>query len=449
MALSKTFRFGIVTAILLASVVASQAQDPCDSLDRRALIFSGGGLKGAFEAGAAYHLIVLRGCDFHDFAGISVGAINAAILAQASSFPDREASYAALALQAKYLVHLWESLKSSRDIVKSRKLAGLRFAMFGTENLNDFSPLRRLLVANVSTNKLAGGRPLRIGLTCFWDGTYQEVAAAHGDFSVPKSRFIDYLYASSVLPVIGRMPRFAPRDQEPDSHALLQFGDASLRHVIPVASYFVTCASSDCARAKPAHESLQQLFVIATSPYERGSDLLPVPHANYGRAGSELVTDGRKIMRRTIALMADTPFRTDLDFMLLANQWLEWQREIDSGSALRWGAESASNVTLAPAAAFPLESYNRPALGAETHSQPYRIGIVKPKEETADIADLLSFSSPMIRAQLLAGCLAANETMQSQFGLNSLSGACEDRFGNNPVKTAQSRGTNETPHPSF
>ena len=175
-------------------------------------------------------------------------------------------------------------------------------------------------------SKSTGGRPLRIGLTCFWDGTYQEVAAARGDFSVPKSRFLDYLYASSVLPVMGRMPRFASRDQKPDTHRVAQFGDASLRHVIPVASYFVVCSGSECSRAKPAHEPLQQLFVIATSPYVRGSDLLPVPHSNYGRADTELITDGRKIMRRAIALMADTPFRTDLDSMLLANRVARAQR---------------------------------------------------------------------------------------------------------------------------
>src|SRR5437762_8081329 len=90
---------------------------------------------------------------------------------------------------------------------------------------------------------------------------------------------LDYLYASSVLPVMGRMPRFASRDQKPDTHRVAQFGDASLRHVIPVASYFVVCSGSECSRAKPAHEPLQQLFVIATSPYVRGSDLLPVPRS--------------------------------------------------------------------------------------------------------------------------------------------------------------------------
>src|SRR5437764_9650407 len=127
MALSKTFRFGIVTAILLASVAVSRAQDPCESLDRRALVFSGGGIKGAFEAGAAYHLIVHRGCDFHDFAGVSVGALNAAILAQAAPSSDRLESLASLSERAEGMAWIWDSLRGGRDIVRPRKLGQVRF----------------------------------------------------------------------------------------------------------------------------------------------------------------------------------------------------------------------------------------------------------------------------------------------------------------------------------
>ncbi|HXZ80332.1 MAG TPA: patatin-like phospholipase family protein, partial [Terriglobales bacterium] len=72
----------LVTVVILLAV-ASHAQDPCANNEHRALILSGGGVKGAFEAGAIYHLVVLRGCDFQDFAGVSVGALNAAMLAQA------------------------------------------------------------------------------------------------------------------------------------------------------------------------------------------------------------------------------------------------------------------------------------------------------------------------------------------------------------------------------
>ena len=433
MALFKLFHFGTLVAVLLAELGACQGQNPCVGPDRRALIFSGGGIKGAFEAGAAYHLVVHRGCDFHDFAGVSVGAIDAAILAQAPGSDDRQTSHAALVLQSESLINVWESLKSPRDVVKSRKFAGLRFAILGTENLNDFTPLRRLLELNVSVDKLAAGRPVRLGVTSFHNGTYQEIAAAGGDFSIAKSRFVDYLYASSVVPVIGRMPRVALRDEEPNSRNTLQFADGSLRHVTPVASYFGAFASEGNGR-RPPHESLQQLFVIATSPYAYGSDLLPVPHSNYEHAGTKLITDGRKIMRRAIALMADTPFRSDLDFMFLANQLLQWRISHDSDSSQLMQLVSATSGTNA---AFPIESYNR--VGPEPTSRPYLIGLVKPQEETADLGDLLTFSPKMIRSQLLSGCLAADETMQSHFGMPAMADACFDRFGNAPIQIAASR----------
>jgi len=69
------FAIGWIT-VLLFCIPWANAQDPCHTADRRALILSGGGVKGAFEAGAVYHLVVLRGCDFQDFAGISVGALS-------------------------------------------------------------------------------------------------------------------------------------------------------------------------------------------------------------------------------------------------------------------------------------------------------------------------------------------------------------------------------------
>src|SRR4051794_13890555 len=69
-----------------------QTLDRCDPGKKRALVLSGGGLKGAFQAGVTYHLIVHRSCDFSEIAGVSVGSLNAVILAQAQRDDNPEKS---------------------------------------------------------------------------------------------------------------------------------------------------------------------------------------------------------------------------------------------------------------------------------------------------------------------------------------------------------------------
>jgi hypothetical protein len=255
---------------------------------------SGGGSKGAFETGAIYHLVVHRHCDFHEFSGASVGALNGAFLAQAAESTDTSESLASLTTQTEALVSLWQSVKDSGDIRKGRRLATLRFGLFGIENLNDFRPLMRLLHANISTEKLAKGRPVRVSVVSFWDGGYREVLARPLLSKRGGTTFLDYLYASSVPPVYGKLPRILDGSQADDPRLWPQFTDGSLRHITPVASYFKVCklqvpptngvapvaGERDCTSssgfAAPAHEPLQQLFVIVTSPYSHDSDLLPV-----------------------------------------------------------------------------------------------------------------------------------------------------------------------------
>jgi predicted acylesterase/phospholipase RssA len=80
---------GFLLAGTLASGGAATAQTPCQAGVPRALVLSGGGSKGAFEAGAMYHLIVHRGCDFVDIAGVSVGGLNASYVGAAPMGPTR------------------------------------------------------------------------------------------------------------------------------------------------------------------------------------------------------------------------------------------------------------------------------------------------------------------------------------------------------------------------
>jgi len=412
-------RFLVIPAVL-AIAIATNAQNPCVNGDYRALILSGGGLKGAFEAGAVYHLVVQRGCDFHDFAGISVGALNAAVLAQAPPSKDETESLANLAHRSEQLVGLWESFKGPRDILRHHRFGTVRTMAFGAEAINDFSPLRRVIEANVLLTDLAAGRPLRIGVTLFRDSRYHEIEFKGTSSTVPRARFLEYLYASAVLPVVARMPRIPDRDEEPDKARARQVADGSLRHVVPVMSYFMDCGqvSQACERssaAMAAHTSLQQLFVIGTSPYRGpGDDSLPIP-VDARHPNRTVVTRGPEIMAHTIAAMADTPYRADLEAMWRANDELQWR--------LRAYGHTAEPIP----GGFPVESFNFDAADPLL-SRPYTIALITPQKETVTIGDLSSFSRTTIRQQLLDGCLAADALMQAQFGLDSMANSCRERF---------------------
>ncbi|OGW39560.1 MAG: hypothetical protein A2Y97_11820 [Nitrospirae bacterium RBG_13_39_12] len=52
---------------------------------RRALVLAGGGARGAYQAGMLQELVINKGLDFQILRGVSVGALNAAFLAQAST----------------------------------------------------------------------------------------------------------------------------------------------------------------------------------------------------------------------------------------------------------------------------------------------------------------------------------------------------------------------------
>ena len=317
--------------LLLVSFCLANAENPCGSLKQRALILSGGGVKGAFEAGAVYHLVVQRGCDFGEFAGVSVGALNAVFLAQAQEASDATESHANLVDQSEALVSLWQSLRSSHDFARNRPLATLRFGIFGLDSLVDFTPLRHLEDNNISPTKLKQGRPVRVGVVSFDDGQYHEILSKPWFSTERKVNFLDYLYASSIPPVFGRLPRIAGDDP---ANELNQFADGGLRHITPVNSYFLecnttapptrllavseestfdNCSSSSAVGALPAHELVQQLFVIVTSPYSRNSDYLPLAESAGDRKRPQRITDGRKVLNRTLEVMDDSTYRRDLD----------------------------------------------------------------------------------------------------------------------------------------
>jgi len=98
-------------AYAMGNSPTAQSSDYCNPAKKRALVLSGGGLKGAFQAGAIYHFIVHRHCDFREIAGVSVGSLNAVILAQAQRDEDPEVSLKNLAERAERLVDVWQKIR--------------------------------------------------------------------------------------------------------------------------------------------------------------------------------------------------------------------------------------------------------------------------------------------------------------------------------------------------
>src|SRR3954454_14587845 len=167
-------------AFAIGNSPTAQGSDYCDPAKKRALVLSGGGLKGAFQAGAIYHFTVHRSCDFTEIAGVSVGSLNAVILAQAQRDESPEASLKNMAGQAEKLVDPWQSIRSSKQILKPRwpgwtwALAA-RYGLFGTESINTFDPLMHLITTNVDIDAWDASRPVRVVSVSLWDGTYAEV----------------------------------------------------------------------------------------------------------------------------------------------------------------------------------------------------------------------------------------------------------------------------------
>jgi hypothetical protein len=199
-----------------------------------------------------------------------------------------------------------------------------------------------------------------------------------------------------------------------------QLADGGLRHATPVTSYFLSCSAAGESNAAPLcvpltgadtppHPRTEQLFVIVTSPFERRNELRPVVDARaLDRGGA--ITDGRQILVRMFDLLVDTMYRDDLDDMLTYNELLAWRARSD-----------------APAAAFPLGSYNTAGTPG-SHSLPYDIVLVGPQREDADPTTIFNIEPATQRRQLFCGCIAADAAMRTQFGLPDMAGRCAARF---------------------
>jgi NTE family protein len=140
----------------------------------RGLVLSGGGTKGAYQAGAVSHLLGELKLDYDVFCGVSVGALNSALLAQYPAGDCVRASQAILGT--------WAKIDSSK-IYKKWTPFGDVMAFF-KPSLYDSAPLQALVRAQLDRSKvLASGKKLRLGAVSLASGEYREFREDYPDLA--------------------------------------------------------------------------------------------------------------------------------------------------------------------------------------------------------------------------------------------------------------------------
>jgi NTE family protein len=153
---------------------------------KKAIVISGGGVKGSFATGALYHLLYDLEINFNILAGVSVGAINAAFLAQFHAGQEKEA--------AQKLWDLWTKIEN-KNVYKRWQPFGRWHALWKT-SFFDSSPLHELIHNNISLDRIRStGKKVSVGLVSLTSGKYKV-------FDQNSNYFIDSVIASASFPCL-------------------------------------------------------------------------------------------------------------------------------------------------------------------------------------------------------------------------------------------------------
>ncbi|MCS7183486.1 MAG: patatin-like phospholipase family protein [Thermoanaerobaculum sp.] len=261
---------------------------------KRALVLGGGGARGAFQVGMLEQLVCHGGLDFQVLRGVSVGALNAAFLAQASV---RGNSLANLQEKVRELKRLWTEAIEGNHSVYGQRAGGLAALAAGADSLYTVEPLKALIRAHLDLAALrASGRDFAVGTVSLVSGQYQE-------WTPQDAQFLDKLLASTAIPVV-----FPYVDTGEDVVV-----DGGVRDITPLGSAFATGA--------------EEIYVLLTSrimPEADGS--LPrstVPVHSYRQWSDNWL--GTKVgafdvLKRVVEILTDEIYLGDI------RGALEWNR---------------------------------------------------------------------------------------------------------------------------
>jgi NTE family protein len=154
-----------------------------------ALLFAGGGLRGAVQVGYARYIITDLKWPVRWVRGVSTGALQAVMLAHGSE-------YGIEALES-----LWLGLMEESDLFRRHGWFGKLLALLGKPSFSSNEPLRDLLRERVDFARLIrSGVDLRVGVTNFNTKRYLEVSP----LGMERDTFLKFVIASTSIP--GEFP---------------------------------------------------------------------------------------------------------------------------------------------------------------------------------------------------------------------------------------------------
>jgi NTE family protein len=256
-------------------------------MTKRALVMSGGGAKGAFELGAVDYLVNDANLDFDVIAGVSAGALHAAMLAQGKGLPG-------LKDQVQELKNQWFAIKGPRDNFRTRFL-GKVLAFIFTKSIYDPAPVRKKLAQYVSDQRLASsGKQFRIGVVSLESGDYVPV-----DQRRPGAA--SWTLASGSIPLA--FPPVIAGDES--------FVDGGVRNITPFQDAFRALKDNS-----KADDELEMYFVLA-------SPLGPMA----SKAGTNW-RHGRQIALRAVDILTDQIYREDVRYALDVNDGVRAYKQL-------------------------------------------------------------------------------------------------------------------------
>jgi NTE family protein len=154
---------------------------------RTALVLSGGGAKGAFQYMAEKYAREEKGYHWDLIAGVSVGALNAVMLAMEKY--DR-------------LDEIWKGISNEQVYTGGFNLWAIIRLLFGAKSVLGNDPLRRMIEAEYEPERI--NTELRIGAVSLQTGEYMV-------FTPDFTNFVDAVLASTAIPLVWSPVQISPQ----------------------------------------------------------------------------------------------------------------------------------------------------------------------------------------------------------------------------------------------